>query len=98
MPPRAGGVRHPGERSCRLGTVGPASSYGAAMRVSRIGFTPLKGGRHRTHGSVVLAEDGPVGDRVFCLVDPVADRCLRTVENPTLIRTSVTWDGGPVRG
>lgn len=63
------------------------------MHVARIGFTPLKGGRHRTHGSVALAEDGPVGDRVFCLLDPVADRCLRTVENPTLIRTSVTWDG-----
>lgn len=63
------------------------------MHVARIGFTPLKGGRHRTHDSVVLSADGPVGDRAFCLVDPVAGRCLRTVENPTLLRTSVCWDG-----
>lgn len=63
------------------------------MHVDRIGFTPLKGGRHRTHGSVTLSASGPVGDRLFCLVDPVADRCLRTVENPTLLQTSASWDG-----
>lgn len=63
------------------------------MLVARIGFTPLKGGRHRTHGSVVLSGSGPVGDRVFCLVDVAAGRCLRTVENPGLLRTSVSWDG-----
>lgn len=63
------------------------------MLVARIGFTPLKGGRHRTHGSVVLGRTGPVGDRVFCLVDVAAGRCLRTVENPSLLRTSVSWDG-----
>lgn len=63
------------------------------MLVARIGFTPLKGGRHRTHGSVLLTENGPLGDRVFCLVDAAADRCLRTVENPTLLQTSASWDG-----
>jgi uncharacterized protein YcbX len=63
------------------------------MHIARIGFTPLKGGRHRTHEAVSLTEAGPVGDRAFCLVDPQTDRCLRTVENPTLLRTSVSWDG-----
>lgn len=63
------------------------------MRVARIGFTPLKGGRHRAHGSVVLTATGPLGDRAFCLVDPALDRCLRTVENPTLLQTSASWDG-----
>lgn len=63
------------------------------MRVARVGFTPLKGGRHRTHESVRLAADGPVGDRAFCLVDAVTDRCLRTVENPTLLQAGVSWDG-----
>ena len=63
------------------------------MQVARIGFTPVKGGRHRTHGSVELTESGPVGDRVFCLVDPATGRCLRTVQNPTLLQASATWDG-----
>lgn len=63
------------------------------MHVARIGFTPVKGGRHEAHRSVLLTEAGPRGDRTFCLVDPAADRCLRTVENPTLLRTSATWDG-----
>lgn len=63
------------------------------MHVARIGFTPLKGGRHRTHGSVLLTEAGPRGDRAFCLVDPAVGRCLRTVENPTLLQTCASWDG-----
>lgn len=63
------------------------------MQVARIGFTPLKGARHQSNGSVRLTPTGPVGDRAFCLVDPVADRCLRTVENPTLLQTRASWDG-----
>lgn len=63
------------------------------MHVSRIGFTPVKGGRHRSHDSVLLTEAGPLGDRAFCLVDPSTNHCLRTVENPTLLQTSATWDG-----
>lgn len=63
------------------------------MQVARIGFTPVKGGRHRTHESVELTHAGPVGDRVFCLVDPATGHCLRTVENPTLLQADATWDG-----
>ncbi len=64
------------------------------MRISRIGLTPVKGGRHRDHPYVHLALEGPVGDRVFCLVDRARARVLRTVENPTLLQTSATWDDG----
>ena len=64
------------------------------MHVSRIGFTPVKGGRHREYGYVDLAHAGPVGDRVFCLVDVARARVLRTVENPTLLRTAAAWDSG----
>lgn len=64
------------------------------MRISRIGLTPVKGGRHRDLPSVDLTLEGPVGDRVFCLVDRVRGRVLRTVENPTLLQTSATWQGG----
>lgn len=63
------------------------------MHLSRIGLTPVKGGRHQTLESVELTASGPWGDRSFCLVDAVVDRCLRTVENPTLLQTAPTWDG-----
>ena len=64
------------------------------MHVTRIGLTPVKGGRHAEQASVDLTLDGPVGDRVFCLVDPERGRVLRTVENPSMMRTSATWAGG----
>lgn len=63
------------------------------MQIERIGFTSLKGARHRAHASVRLAEAGPVGDREFCLVDPARARVLRTVENPTLVQAVADWDG-----
>lgn len=63
------------------------------MRIERIGFTPLKGGRHRSHDAVELAAEGPVGDRVFCLVDPARGRVLRTVENPSMVQVEARWDG-----
>jgi len=57
------------------------------VRIDRIGLTPLKGGRHTELAAVDLTLDGPVGDRAFCLVDPARDRVLRTVENPSLVRS-----------
>lgn len=64
------------------------------MHVSRLGLTPLKGTRHTDRQGVDLVEDGPVGDRVFCLVDPARGRVLRTVENPSLMRTTARWHDG----
>lgn len=70
------------------------SCHSGVMHVTRIGFTSLKGARHVDRPFVDLAWDGPVGDRVFCLVDPVRERVLRTVGNPTLVQTRVAWDAG----
>ncbi len=64
------------------------------MHVSRIGFTSLKGARHLGRPFADLTWGGPVGDRVFCLVDLARGRVLRTVENPTLLQTRATWDAG----
>ena len=64
------------------------------MRVTRIGYTPLKGARHVEHQWVELWPRGPVGDRVLCLVDPARDRVLRTVENPTMLRVLATVVAG----
>jgi len=64
------------------------------VRIERIGFTPLKGGRHMTRDLVDLTADGPVGDRAFCLVDRSRDRVLRTVENPTLLQAAARWEAG----
>lgn len=65
----------------------------AGMHVTRIGLTPLKGTRHVELESVHLAETGPVGDRVFCLVDVEEGRVLRTVEHPGLVLVEAAWDG-----
>ena len=67
------------------------------MHVERIGFTPLKGGRHVEHPASTLAAHGPVGDRVLCLVDPARDRVLRTVENPTMVQAVARVDGDVLR-
>lgn len=64
------------------------------MRIERIGFTPVKGARHLTQDRADLSADGPVGDRVFALVDRRRGRVLRTVENPALLRACARWDGG----
>lgn len=74
--------------------IGTGACHSGGVHVSRIGFTSLKGARHVNWPSVELTWDGPVGDRVFCLVDPVRERVLRTVENPTLMQTSAHWEGG----
>jgi uncharacterized protein len=64
------------------------------MRIDRIGFTPLKGNRHTSHGFVDLTALGPAGDRVFCLVSRGTGRVLRTVENPTLLQGTARWQAG----
>ncbi|MBM7787053.1 MOSC domain-containing protein [Tenggerimyces flavus] len=61
------------------------------MRVVRVGLTPLKGMAHLALDSVELALDGPVGDRVFCLVDPATHRVLRTVEDDALMACRAEW-------
>jgi len=64
------------------------------VHIERIGFTPLKGARHLPYDLADLTTDGPVGDRVFCLVDRSQGRVLRTVENAALLRASVRWQAG----
>lgn len=64
------------------------------MHVTRIGLTPLKGTRHVARPEVELTADGPVGDRVFCLVDPARGRVLRTAESRPLLRAVASWAGG----
>jgi len=64
------------------------------VHIERIGSTPVKGGRHMTHDYVDLTAEGPVGDRVFCLVDRSHARVLRTAENPALLRSSARWEAG----
>jgi uncharacterized protein YcbX len=64
------------------------------VHVARIGFTPVKGGRHLEHAQVELAPEGPVGDRRFCLVDPARRRVVRTAQNPTLLQAVTGWDAG----
>jgi uncharacterized protein len=62
--------------------------------IKRIGYTAVKGGRHTSHDLVDLTADGPVGDRVFCLVDRSRGRVLRTVQNPSLLRARARWQAG----
>lgn len=73
---------------------GWSACHSDAVHVSRIGFTSLKGARHLIRPFVDLTLEGPVGDRVFCLVDPARHRVLRTVENPTLVQTRARWEAG----
>jgi uncharacterized protein YcbX len=63
------------------------------VHVSRIGLTPLKGARHVDLPQARLELGGPVGDRVFALLDPAAARLIRTVENLALLVSVVQWDG-----
>jgi uncharacterized protein YcbX len=64
-----------------------------AVHVSRVGLTPLKGTRHTSVDEATLVATGPVGDRVFCLVDLERRRVLRTVEHPSLLEVRSAWDG-----
>ena len=47
-----------------------------------------------THDVADLTADGPVDDRLFCLVDRSRGRVLRTVENPALLRACARWKAG----
>jgi len=67
------------------------------MHISRIGLTVRKGARHTELPSVRLDRTGPVGDRVFCLVDPQQGRVLRTVAHPRLVLVEASWDGTVLR-
>ncbi|GAA3835991.1 MOSC N-terminal beta barrel domain-containing protein [Brevibacterium ammoniilyticum] len=49
-----------------------------------VGFTPIKGTRHRAQPQARFDAAGPVGDRRFCLIDVGTRRVLRTVQNPRL--------------
>jgi uncharacterized protein len=64
------------------------------VRIERIGFTPVKGGRHATQDLADLSLGGPLGDRVFALVDRSRGQVLRTVENPTLLLACARWRAG----
>jgi uncharacterized protein YcbX len=63
------------------------------VHVTRIGFTPVKGGRHVAHPHVDLGPAGPEGDRMLCLVDPARGGVLRTVRHPELLRAVATLAG-----
>lgn len=64
------------------------------MKVARIGLTPVKGTRHQARTEVELTRTGPVGDRVFCLVDPNRRQVLKTVATAPLLAISTSWSGG----
>jgi uncharacterized protein YcbX len=61
------------------------------MRVARLGLTVLKGTRHQALDEVVLSAQGPVGDRLFCLVDPGTGQVLKTVSHGALLGATTTW-------
>ena len=63
------------------------------MRVTSVGFAPVKGTRHASYDAVLLDAHGPVGDRAFCLVDVPRRHVLRTVRNPSLLAVRSCWDG-----
>lgn len=64
------------------------------MYLRSIGVSALKGGRHQPRESILLRADGPVGDRVFAVVDPSTSQVLRTVEHPSLLGCAAGWDSG----
>ena len=64
------------------------------MRIQRIGSSPLKGGRHASHEAAEFGLDGPVGDRVFAVVDLERGRVLKTVEHPALMSCEAHWTDG----
>ncbi|WP_105034107.1 MOSC domain-containing protein [Cryobacterium aureum] len=64
------------------------------MQIRDIGLSALKGGPHTTRKNVLLEADGPVGDRLFAVVDLANGRVLKTVEHPLLITCRAQWQDG----
>jgi uncharacterized protein YcbX len=65
------------------------------LDVRSVGFTPVKGTRHVRQAAPQVDADGPVGDRLYCLVDTERRRVLKTVENPGLLAV-VARRSGPL--
>ena len=63
------------------------------LDVRRAGLSPVKGTRHLPLERLELDEQGPVGDRAWCLVDVAARRVLRTVQHPSLISVVAVASG-----
>ena len=72
----------------------PADRVMSIMQISEIGVSALKGGRHQPRETVLLQADGPVGDRVFAVVDRDNGRILKTVEHPSLLACQASWVDG----
>ncbi|MBB5640630.1 MOSC domain-containing protein [Cryobacterium roopkundense] len=64
------------------------------MHVRDIGLSALKSGRHQPREHLRLAVDGPVGDRVFAIVDLDSRQVLKTVEHPLLLSCEAHWADG----
>jgi len=73
---------------------GAAARVNSIMRIRDIGLSPLKGGRHQPREHILLEADGPVGDRLFAVVDPQSGQILKTVEHPALLTCTARWSGG----
>jgi uncharacterized protein YcbX len=65
----------------------------AVLDVRSVGFTPVKGTRHVPQPEASFDADGPVGDRLYCLVDTERRRVLKTVQNPSLLAVVARLDG-----
>lgn len=63
------------------------------MQVVQVGFAAVKGTRHTSYDGIELDRHGPVGDRVFCIVDVEREKVLRTVQNGSLLAVRSRWDG-----
>ncbi|QIX28680.1 MOSC domain-containing protein [Nocardioides sp. JQ2195] len=66
------------------------------MVVRRVGLAAIKGTRHLSLDEVTLDAHGPLGDRVWCLVDAARLQVVRTVANP-LMELSIEADGESLR-
>lgn len=66
-------------------SVDHASSLTDVAEVHSVGFAPIKGTRHLLQPDAEFDDQGPVGDRCYCLVDVSTQRVLRTVQNPELV-------------